>query len=72
MKVVHEKEKCIGCGACVAVCAKQWEMGNDGKSNLIAGKLNPQTNNFELETDKVECSQAAADGCPVQCIHIES
>jgi len=24
-KVIHEKDKCIGCGACVAVCPDFWK-----------------------------------------------
>ena len=26
VKIVHEKWKCIGCGACAAICADHWEM----------------------------------------------
>jgi len=25
----------------------------------------------ELEVEKVECAESAAQACPVQCIHIE-
>jgi len=71
MKVIYEREKCIGCGACVAVCSKYWEMTEDGKSNLLKSSINPKTNNHELEVKKPECNQGAVDGCPVQCIHIK-
>ena len=37
MKVIHEIEKCIGCGACAAVCADYWEM-KDGKAHLKGSK----------------------------------
>ena len=71
VKIIFEREKCIGCGSCVAVCSKNWEMAKDGKSDLKGFKINPETKNQELEVGKAECNQEAADACPVQCIHIE-
>jgi len=29
------KEKCIGCGVCVATCEGAFELGEDGKSKVI-------------------------------------
>ena len=29
VKIVHEIDKCIGCGACAAVCPDNWEMAGD-------------------------------------------
>ncbi len=59
IKIIHEREKCIGCGACTAAC-DNWEMADDGKSK-------PK----KTELEEVGCNQAAADTCPVQCIKIE-
>ena len=70
MKIILERQKCIGCGSCVAVCSKHWEIGDDGKSDLKDSKTNPETGNEELETEEIGCTQEAADVCPVQCIHI--
>lgn len=66
---MQEREKCIGCGACAAVCSKYWEMEEDGKATLKGSKKN-QDGNYELEVKKIECNQDAADSCPVQIIHI--
>jgi ferredoxin len=71
MKVIHERDKCIGCGACEAVCPKYWKMAEDGKSTLSGSKVNPQTGNYEKEVQKPGCNQEAVDTCPVQCIRIE-
>jgi len=68
-KIIHDKDACIGCGTCSAVCSKYWKMENDGKSTLIGGKK--AGNNFELEVESADCSQEAAEACPVNCIHIE-
>ncbi len=66
-KVVHERDKCIGCGACVSMCPKYWDMNDDGKSTLKGG-VNTEGENYELELENLECNQDAADACPVRCI----
>lgn len=71
MKIIHERQKCIGCGSCVALCPEYWEMAEDGKANLLNSKTNPKSENQELEIEKIECNQEAADICPVQCIRIK-
>jgi ferredoxin len=67
-KIVHEREKCISCGACAAVCSDYWSMENDGKSKLKGAKKIGK--NFELQLDDFGCIKNAADTCPVNCIHI--
>jgi ferredoxin len=68
-KVIHEREKCIGCGACAAVCPDFWEMGDDGKSVLKGGKK--AGSNFELTVKDAGCCKDAESTCPVQCIHVK-
>lgn len=70
-KIIFERFKCIGCGACIAVCPKHWRMNDDGKSELIDSKLNSESGNYEKEVGQAECSNDAASGCPMQCIHIK-
>lgn len=61
MKVKIDKEKCIGCGSCEAVCSDFFEViGDEYKANF---KKNEQA-------DK-SCIKEAADICPVQAIEIE-
>jgi ferredoxin len=67
-KIKLEKEKCIGCGSCSAVCDKYFEMGEDGKSHIKGAEK--QTIE-ELEVEKIECAEQASEACPVMCIHIE-
>jgi len=70
MKIIHEIEKCIGCGSCAAVCPANWELGEDGKAHTLGAKKNPVNGNEELEIKQIGCNQDAADICPVQCIKI--
>ncbi|MBI2041942.1 MAG: ferredoxin [Candidatus Nealsonbacteria bacterium] len=38
VKIILERNVCIGCGSCQAVCQKYWEMQDDGKVNLIGSQ----------------------------------
>jgi len=69
-RIKVEREKCIGCGSCAAVCSKYFELAEDGKSHIKNSARTSQGND-ELETDKIECAETAAEACPVQCIAIE-
>jgi len=69
-KVVQQRDKCIGCGTCVAVCPDFWQMGSDGKSTLKGAK-DTGANKFELETQDAGCNKEAASSCPVQVITVE-
>jgi ferredoxin len=59
MKIEIDRDKCIGCGACAAVCPENWEMKDDGKAAPI-----------KKEIKEIGCNKDAAEGCPVQCIKI--
>jgi len=69
-KVIQQKDKCIGCGTCVAVCPAFWHMGDDGKSVLKDAK-DVGNGKFESEIEDVGCNKEAASSCPVQVISIE-
>ena len=64
--VKQDREQCIGCGACVGLCPKFWEMNDDGKADLIGGK----NNEIEIEDADLDCNKQAAENCPVNIIHI--
>lgn len=51
------QDTCIGCGSCVALCPKTFELGDDGKSIVV-------------NQDDVVCAKNAVDSCPVQAISI--
>ena len=67
-KIKLEREKCIGCGSCAAVCPKYFELIDDGKSHIKdANKQEVE----ELEVEKIECAESVAESCPSQCIHVQ-
>jgi len=67
MKIVLEKEKCIGCGTCEALCAQYFEM-QEGRSHLKGGRGAGE--NEEVEVKSEGCVKEAAEACPVGCIRI--
>lgn len=71
-KVIHFKKDCIGCGACIAINPKFWEMDEEGLAHLKGSvKINDQwVLKISTEEDRAS-NQEAADVCPVQIIKIE-
>lgn len=59
IKIIHEIDKCIGCGACAAVCPDNWEMTGD-KSKAK-----------KTDLKEIGCNKEAEEGCPVNCIHVK-
>ena len=55
------KEKCIGCGACVGTCNEVFDFDDD---NLATVKEQPTEENLELATEALE-------NCPVGAIEKE-
>ena len=53
-----DKDLCVGCGLCSQVCSDVFEMGSDGKADVIDGA--------DLSAD---CIQDAVDQCPVSAIN---
>jgi ferredoxin len=70
-KIIQDYKGCIGCGTCVALCPKFWEMNEEEmKARPIHGKKNDKTGKYELEIEEIGCNKDAADACPVRVIII--
>jgi ferredoxin len=70
-KIIHQRKKCLGCGACAAICPKFFEINErDGLAALKNSKKVGE--DFELEINKIDCIKEAAETCPVQIIKINS
>ncbi len=57
-KIIFHEDKCIGCGACSAVCPDNWELNGD--------KAHPKVTNLEEKG----CNADAQDICPTGAIEI--
>lgn len=73
-KVIQNHEGCIGCGTCVALCPKYWEMRDDMKAHLIGGKFDDEKKEYELELEpsELDCNKDACGSCPVNVIKISN
>lgn len=60
-KIELDRDNCIGCGTCAALCPENWELQEDGKT---------QYKKAEITDKELECNKQAADSCPVNVIHI--
>jgi len=58
-KLIHERWKCIGCGACVAVADEFWEMGDDGKSQMKIKHTSKKTKDGEMHEGDITAQQVA-------------
>lgn len=73
MKVKVNKDACIGCGACAAICDEVFELDDDGLSEVKIHNENTD-NNEEAVSVKEELQDEvrdAADSCPTGAIIIE-
>lgn len=59
-KIKIDKEKCIGCGTCPALCPDVFELGNDFKAYIKEGA--------DLG---LPCVGESKSACPVEAIIIE-
>jgi len=59
VKIKVDQEKCIGCGACVSICPKSFEM--------FEGKAREK----KADVKNATCEKDAAEGCPVGAISVK-
>jgi ferredoxin len=55
--IVVDKETCIGCGSCSAICGEIFDL-KEGKAFVKPGQ----------EESKAPCAKEAQDSCPVNAI----
>ncbi len=58
MSIKVNKELCIGCGTCEALCPAVFKMNAEGKAEVIS-------------EEDLPCAKNAAESCPVQAIEVK-
>jgi len=61
-KVKVDKDKCIRCGACVAIASEIFELDSSGRSSVKVE---------EVDGELLEKAKEAKNTCPVGAIEIE-
>ncbi|MHA1835627.1 MAG: ferredoxin [Candidatus Odinarchaeia archaeon] len=74
VKVKINKELCIACGSCYAVCSEVYEEDEEGKSKLLdefEKEGNENLSSGEIPDELKDCATEGAETCPVDAIEIE-
>jgi len=71
-KLIHYRQRCIGCNACVEVAVERWRMSRkDGKAVLLGGIEKKGVFQAEIRDDEVPDNERAVKACPVNVIRLE-
>jgi ferredoxin len=71
VKVRVDREGCIGCGVCEALCSEVFYLTEDGKSSITEQYSKGDLGRGEVGNDTVACVENAGDSCPVSVIKTE-
>ncbi|MBX7095157.1 MAG: ferredoxin [Flavobacteriales bacterium] len=72
IRIIQQREKCIGCNACVEAAFHRWRMNRkDGKCTLIGSINKKGFYQVQVDDHELEENQIAARNCPVNIIKIE-
>lgn len=72
IRIIHQREKCIGCNYCVEVAYNRWRMSKkDGKSVLLGATDKKGFHTVVAGDDELKDNQKAAACCPVNIIKVE-
>ena len=70
-KIIHYRNKCIGCGVCQERQPEVWRMSKkDGKAVLLQAQQKKETSILPIHATLVSCSEEVAKACPVNIIKV--
>ena len=71
VKVRIDREGCIGCGVCQALCPEVFKLVKDGKSSIVEKHRKGSLGEGEVRNDLGSCVECGRDLCPVCVIKTE-
>jgi ferredoxin len=70
-KITHDRQNCIGCGACAVIAPDFWAINDDGKAQLLKAESKPNgKHEKKIDQKAFDINLEAAESCPVESIHI--
>lgn len=73
IQIIHYRDKCIGCNACVEAAPNQWRISRkDGKSILIGGNFKKGIQIAHVGKKELPENIKASIHCPVNVIRVQS
>jgi ferredoxin len=72
LRVTIDRAECISCATCWATCPEFFEESPDDYSSQVVEhyRVDGNPGAARVPEDLADCVQDAADGCPVQIIHV--
>lgn len=71
-KLIHFRERCIGCNACVEIDYEHWRMSRkDGKAVLVKGIEKRGIYQLTVAEHEIELCERVVEACPVNVIRLE-
>ncbi len=72
IRITQQREKCIGCNACVEAASYRWRISRkDGRCTLIGSIDKNGLASVVVGDDEFDDNKIAAKNCPVRIIKIE-
>lgn len=72
IKIIQQRDKCIGCNACVEAAAYRWRISTkDGKCTLVGGVNKKRFYSIVVNEHEYDENVIAAKNCPVNIIKIQ-
>jgi ferredoxin len=70
-KIIHYRNKCIGCGICYERQPAFWRMSKkDGKATLLHATVKKDIHQLSIQLPDVQESQQIAEACPARVIKV--
>lgn len=70
-KIIHYRDKCIGCGVCFEMQPDLWRMSRkDGKATLVKSVHKKEVHILAINESIVDFSTEVAKACPVNIIKV--
>jgi ferredoxin len=70
-KLIHYRDKCIGCGICYEQQPEYWRMSRkDGKATLVKAAATKNIYILEVNISSKQRSMETAKACPVNIIKV--
>lgn len=72
-KLIHYRQRCIGCNACVEIAFDRWRISKkDGKAVLLGGIEKKGIYQAKIRDEELEESIQVIKACPVKIIKLEN
>lgn len=70
-KIIHYRNKCIGCSVCFEMQPDYWRMSKkDGKATLVKSVSKKEIYQLEIPAEIVDFTKEVAKACPVSVIKL--